>query len=109
MMSVIVKRSLLFLMIAVAGSSSIHALQLSERDQHAASQHFKRGTESLLAEKYDAFIEMSAHPVLRSPLLDGVIHAKADALVLGTLRRDEDELHVLTMQRPRRGRNPRDR
>jgi tetratricopeptide (TPR) repeat protein len=52
MMSVIVKRSLLFLMIAV-GSSSISAWQLSERDQHAASQHFKRGMESLLAEKYD--------------------------------------------------------
>jgi len=53
MMPVIVKRSLLFLMIAVVATSSIYALQLSERDQHAASQHFKRGMESLLAEKYD--------------------------------------------------------
>jgi hypothetical protein len=51
MMSIIVKRSLLFLMIAVVGSSSLHAAQLSEREQNAASQHFKRGMESLVTEK----------------------------------------------------------
>jgi hypothetical protein len=37
MMLIIVKRSLLFLMIAVVSRASINASQLSERDQHAAS------------------------------------------------------------------------
>jgi Tfp pilus assembly protein PilF len=53
MMPIIVKRSLLFLMIALVSSSSLRAWQLSEREQTAASQHFKRGMESLVSEKYD--------------------------------------------------------
>src|SRR5262245_3838055 len=74
MMSVIVKRSLLFLMIAVAGSSSIHALQLSERDQHAASQHFKRGMESLVAEKYDVAETEFKAAVAIDPLYDAAFY-----------------------------------
>ena len=74
MMSVIVKRSVLFLMIAVAGSSSIHALQLSERDQHAASQHFKRGMESLLAEKYDVAETEFKAAVAIDPLYDAAFY-----------------------------------
>ncbi len=74
MMSVIVKRSWLFLMIAVVGSSSIHALQLSERDQHAASQHFKRGMESLLGEKYDVAETEFKAAVAIDPLYDAAFY-----------------------------------
>jgi Tfp pilus assembly protein PilF len=74
MRSITVKRSLLFLMIAVAGSSSIYALQLSERDQHAASQHFKRGMESLLAEKYDVAETEFKAAVAIDPLYDAAFY-----------------------------------
>jgi tetratricopeptide (TPR) repeat protein len=74
MMSIIVKRSLLFLMIAVVGGSSIHAVQLSERDQHAASQHFKRGMESLLAEKYDVAETEFKAAVAIDPLYDAAFY-----------------------------------
>lgn len=74
MMSIILKRSLLFLMVAVAGGSSIHALQLSERDQHAASQHFKRGMESLLGEKYDVAETEFKAAVAIDPLYDAAFY-----------------------------------
>ena len=74
MISIIVKRSLLFLMIAVVGGSSIHAVQLSERDQHAASQHFKRGMESLLAEKYDGAETEFKAAVAIDPLYDAAFY-----------------------------------
>jgi tetratricopeptide (TPR) repeat protein len=55
MMSIVVERSVLFLMtIVVASAVPIYPLQLSERDQHLASQHFKRGMEALVSERYDA-------------------------------------------------------
>jgi Tfp pilus assembly protein PilF len=73
MMSVIVKRSWLFLMIVVA-SSSIYAVQLSERDQHAASQHFKRGMESLLGEKYDVAETEFKAAVAIDPLYDAAFY-----------------------------------
>jgi tetratricopeptide (TPR) repeat protein len=74
MMSVVMKRSLLFLMIAVVGSSSTHALQLSERDQHAASQHFKHGMESLLGEKYDVAETEFKAAVAIDPLYDAAFY-----------------------------------
>jgi len=74
MMSIIVKRSLLFLMIAVVASSSIHAWQLSERDQHAAAQHFKRGMESLLGEKYDVAETEFKAAVAIDPLYDAAFY-----------------------------------
>lgn len=46
----------------------------------------------LLAEEHDVFIEIGPHPVLRSPLLEGVAHAHSNASVLGTLKRDDDEV-----------------
>ncbi|HEU4936063.1 MAG TPA: tetratricopeptide repeat protein [Vicinamibacterales bacterium] len=74
MMSIIVKRSLLFLMIAVVGSSSTRASQLTERDQHAASQHFKRGMESLLGEKYDVAETEFKAAVAIDPLYDAAFY-----------------------------------
>jgi tetratricopeptide (TPR) repeat protein len=74
MMSIIVKRSLLFLMIAVVGSSSIRAAQLSEREQNAASQHFKRGMESLLGERYDVAETEFKAAVAIDPLYDAAFY-----------------------------------
>ena len=74
MMSIIVKRSLLFLMIAVVGSSSIRAAQLSEREQNAASQHFKRGMESLVTEKYDVAETEFKAAVAIDPLYDAAFY-----------------------------------
>jgi tetratricopeptide (TPR) repeat protein len=74
MMSIIVKRSLLFLMIAVVSRASINAAQLSERDQHAASQHFKRGMESLLGEKYDVAETEFKAAVAIDPLYDAAFY-----------------------------------
>jgi tetratricopeptide (TPR) repeat protein len=74
MISVIVKRSLVFLMIAGTGSSSLHALQLSEREQHAASQHFKRGMESLVSEKYDVAETEFKAAVAIDPLYDAAFY-----------------------------------
>jgi tetratricopeptide (TPR) repeat protein len=74
MMPVIVKRSLLFLIVAVAGVLPANASQLSEREQHAASQHFKRGMESLIAEKYDAAETEFKAAVAIDPLYDAAFY-----------------------------------
>jgi acyl transferase domain-containing protein len=46
----------------------------------------------LLTERHTVFIEISPHPILRSPLLDGIAYARFDAVVVGTLKRNEDPL-----------------
>jgi len=74
MMSNIVERSLLFLMIAVVSTFPISASQLSEREQHAASQHFKRGMESLLGEKYDVAETEFKAAVAIDPLYDAAYY-----------------------------------
>jgi Tfp pilus assembly protein PilF len=74
MMSILVKRSLLFPMIAVVSNSSIHASQLSERDQLAASQHFRRGMEALLGEKYDVAETEFKAAVAIDPLYDAAFY-----------------------------------
>ncbi|MER6961904.1 SDR family NAD(P)-dependent oxidoreductase, partial [Streptomyces sp. NPDC000618] len=43
----------------------------------------------LLAQGFDAFVEVSAHPVLTTPIESSVEAVEADAVVLGTLRRGE--------------------
>ncbi|MBO0820906.1 MAG: acyltransferase domain-containing protein, partial [Nocardiopsaceae bacterium] len=48
---------------------------------------FEQATRALLG--YGAFIEVSPHPVLTVPVQETVEAAGADAIVLGTLRRDE--------------------
>jgi tetratricopeptide (TPR) repeat protein len=74
MTSIIMKRPLLLLMIAVVGGASIHAWQLSDREQHAASEHFKRGMESLLGEKYDVAETEFKAAVAIDPLYDAAFY-----------------------------------
>jgi NAD(P)-dependent dehydrogenase (short-subunit alcohol dehydrogenase family)/acyl carrier protein len=45
----------------------------------------------LLADGYDAFIEMSPHPVLLSAVEDAIAANAPDAIALPSLRREEDE------------------
>jgi Tfp pilus assembly protein PilF len=73
-MSTIVKRSVLFPLIVVVSACSIYASQLSEREQHAASQHFKRGMESLVAEKYDVAETEFKAAVAIDPLYDAAFY-----------------------------------
>jgi rifamycin polyketide synthase module 4/5/6 len=42
-----------------------------------------------LANGHTVFVESSAHPVLVQPISEIVVHAEADAVVTGSLRRDE--------------------
>jgi tetratricopeptide (TPR) repeat protein len=48
--------------------------QLSEREQLAASQHFKRGMESLLADRYDAAEQEFKGAVAIDPLYDAAFY-----------------------------------
>ncbi|MFI1585819.1 SDR family NAD(P)-dependent oxidoreductase [Embleya sp. NPDC020630] len=50
----------------------------------------------LLAQGFDAFVEASAHPVLTTPIESTVEAADAEAVVLGTLRRDAGGLDDFT-------------
>ncbi|WP_240528943.1 type I polyketide synthase, partial [Streptomyces humi] len=52
---------------------------------------FRGATRALLADGFDAFVEASAHPVLTAAVEETVEEMDADAVVLGTLRRNEDE------------------
>ncbi len=74
MMPTIVKRLLLLVLIAVVDTLTISASQLTERDQHAASQHFRRGMESLLGEKYDVAETEFKAAVAIDPLYDAAFY-----------------------------------
>ncbi|MGW1599273.1 SDR family NAD(P)-dependent oxidoreductase, partial [Streptomyces sp. NPDC002343] len=52
---------------------------------------FHGATKALLADGFTAFVESSAHPVLTASVEESVEEAGAEAVVLGTLRRNEDE------------------
>ncbi|MER5435028.1 type I polyketide synthase [Streptomyces sp. NPDC002588] len=52
---------------------------------------FHGATKALLADGFDAFVETSAHPVLTAAVEETVAEMDATAVVLGTLRRNEDE------------------
>jgi len=88
MMPIVVKRSLLFLIIAVVSAFPVYSSQLSEREQHAASQHFKRGMESLVAEKYDAAVAEFKAAVAIDPLYDAAFYGLGQAY-MATKRYDE--------------------
>ncbi|MFD8458865.1 type I polyketide synthase [Streptomyces antimycoticus] len=49
-------------------------------------------TRRLIADGHSAFVEVSPHPVLRLPVQQTVEAAEAEAVVLGTLRRDDGGL-----------------
>ncbi|MBT2230736.1 type I polyketide synthase, partial [Nonomuraea sp. NEAU-A123] len=61
---------------------------------HNARQpiEFQAVIEGLLARGHDAFLEMSAHPVLVMSVQDTIEEAGADAFASGTLRRGEGDL-----------------
>ncbi|WP_276207599.1 SDR family NAD(P)-dependent oxidoreductase [Streptomyces humi] len=52
---------------------------------------FRGATRALLEDGFDAFVEASAHPVLTAAVEETVEEMDADAVALGTLRRNEDE------------------
>ena len=74
MTAVMVTRGVLSLMISVVSAFPAPAGQLSEREQHAASQHFKRGMESLVAEKYDVAETEFKAAVAIDPLYDAAFY-----------------------------------
>lgn len=51
--------------------------------------------ERLLQEGFDLFVELSPHPTLAPAIQDGIRHARKDAAVLPSLRRDEPAHPVL--------------
>ena len=79
MKRVIEKRGVLSLMIAVVSAFPAGAWQLSEREQHAASQHFKRGMESLVGEKYDVAETEFKAAVAIDPLYDAAFYGLGQA------------------------------
>ncbi|MFJ4778950.1 SDR family NAD(P)-dependent oxidoreductase [Streptomyces sp. NPDC088762] len=56
---------------------------------------FEDATQALLAQRHDAFLEMSPHPVLAVGLAETIEAAGADALVCGSLRRHRGGLDQL--------------
>jgi acyl transferase domain-containing protein len=58
---------------------------------------FHGATKALLADGFTAFVESSAHPVLTASVEESVEEAGAEAVVLGTLRRNEDEQRRFTL------------
>lgn len=62
------------LLVVATMSYPVDARQLSEREQAAASQHFKRGMESLLAERYDVAETEFKGAVAIDPLYDAAFY-----------------------------------
>ncbi len=52
---------------------------------------FSSAVQSLLADGFDAFIEVNAHPVLLQAIEDSIRHADKDAVAVPSLRRDKPE------------------
>ena len=87
-MSPVVKRRSLLLVFALVGISPVQASQLSEREQTAASQHFRRGMESLLADRYDIAETEFKAAVAIDPLYDAAFYGLGQAY-MATKRYDE--------------------
>jgi tetratricopeptide (TPR) repeat protein len=71
---VIVTRGVLPLVLSLVSALPAPAWQLSEREQHSASQHFKRGMESLVSEKYDVAETEFKAAVAIDPLYDAAFY-----------------------------------
>jgi tetratricopeptide (TPR) repeat protein len=74
MISILGKGGLLLSIVAVASVGHLHGAQLPERDQHAATQHFKRGMEELLAERYEPAEREFRDAVKIDPLYDAAFY-----------------------------------
>lgn len=70
-----VERGVVLLSIVAVGSVGyLHAAQLAERDQHAATQHFKRGMQELLGERYETAEREFRDAVKIDPLYDAAFY-----------------------------------
>jgi tetratricopeptide (TPR) repeat protein len=65
---------LTLLLTSIAAWSPTATTQISERDQHAAAQHFKRGMEALLAERYEPAEREFKDAVAIDPLYDAAFY-----------------------------------
>jgi tetratricopeptide (TPR) repeat protein len=74
MISIVGKGGLLLAIIAISSAGHLHAAQLPERDQHAATQHFKRGMEDLLGERYETAEREFREAVKIDPLYDAAFY-----------------------------------
>jgi tetratricopeptide (TPR) repeat protein len=74
MMSMTRKGSWLLSTIVIASVMAVHAQQIAEREQHAATQHFKRGMQDLLGEQYDSAEREFREAVKIDPLYDAAFY-----------------------------------
>src|SRR3954451_3385900 len=84
-------------MISVVSVFPVAAWQLSEREQHAASQHFKRGMEALIGEKYDVAETEFKAAVAIDPLYDAAFYGLGQAYM--ATRRYPDALKAYLASR----------
>ena len=74
MITSILKRGCFAVLLCAASVSTLRADQLSERDQHAVTQHFKHGMEALLGEQYDTAEREFRAAVKIDPLYDAAFY-----------------------------------
>ena len=74
MIASIVRGGWFVLLICVTSVSIVRADQLSERDQHAVTQHFKLGMQALLGEQYDTAEREFRAAVKIDPLYDAAFY-----------------------------------
>jgi Tfp pilus assembly protein PilF len=74
MTSLVAKGVVLCAVMVFASNATGTGRQLSERDQHAASQHYKAGMEALLSERYDAAEREFKETVRIDPLHDAAFY-----------------------------------
>ena len=74
MMSMTRKGSWLLSTIVIASVMAVHTQEISEREQHAATQHFKRGMQDLLGEHYETAEREFRDAVKIDPLYDAAFY-----------------------------------
>jgi len=62
-----------------------------------ATVRFSTAVERLLEDGHDVFVEVAPHPVLARSIADIVTKAGSEAAVVGSLRRDQDELRGMLL------------
>ena len=74
MITSMVRSGSFVVLICVASAPIVRADQLSERDQHAVTQHFKLGMQALLGEQYDTAEREFRAAVKIDPLYDAAFY-----------------------------------
>ena len=74
MITSILRRGGFAILVCAASVSTLHANQLSERDQHVVTQHFKLGMEALLGEQYETAEREFREAVKIDPLYDAAFY-----------------------------------